>query len=126
VTDGVDNSLTANNNDRPNVVGTWQLSNPTLRQDFNTAAFAKSPAGTFGNAGRNIIPGRANWNLDVAVWRSFPILERKSLNFRAEAFNVVNHVEYSNPNTSLNAATFGQITSSANPRIMQMALKFLF
>jgi hypothetical protein len=126
VTDGVDNSLTANNNDRPSLVGTWQLSNPTLHQDFNTVAFAKSPAGTFGNAGRDIMPGRANWDLDVAVWRSFTFMERKSIDFRAEAFNAVNHVQYGNPNTSLNAATFGQITSSANPRIVQMALKFRF
>ncbi len=126
VTDGVDNSLTANNNDRPNVAAAWQLPNPTIHQDFNTSAFVKSPVGTFGNAGRDIIPGRANWNLDVALWRSFPFMERKSIDFRAEAFNAVNHVEYGNPNTALNAATFGQITSSANPRIMQLALKLVF
>ncbi len=126
VTDGVDNSLTGVNSDRPNVVGDWRVSNPTLAQYFNVAAFAKSPLGTFGDAGKAIIPGRTNWNLDMALWRVFPIRERVRLNFRAEAFNVVNHVRYNNPNTALNAGTVGQTTSALDPRIMQMALKVVF
>ncbi len=126
VTDGVDNSLTSVNADRPNVVGNWQVSNPTLSQFFNVSAFAKSPVGTYGNAGKAIIPGRANWNLDMAVWRSFPIAEAKKIDFRAEAFNAINHVQYGNPNTALNAGTFGQTTTAANPRIMQLALRLTF
>jgi hypothetical protein len=126
VTDGVDNSLTSINNDRPNVVGTWKVSDPTLGQYFNVSAFAKSAVGTYGNAGKAIIPGRANWNLDMALWRSFPVREHIRLDFRTEAFNAVNHVQYGNPNTALNAGTVGQTTTAANPRIMQMALKVVF
>ena len=126
ITDGVDNSLTSINSDRPNVVGDWRLSNPTLGQYFNVSAFAKSTLGTYGNAGKAIIPGRTNWNLDLGLWRSFPVGEHRKVDFRAEAFNAVNHAQYGNPNTSLNAGTVGQTTTAANPRIMQLAMKITF
>jgi hypothetical protein len=57
-------------------------------------------------------------------------MEKLSLQARAEAFNISNHVNFANPNANLNApSTFGQITSvltGSNPRIIQFAAKILF
>jgi hypothetical protein len=120
ITSGTDNSLTGVGSDRPNVVGDWHVAQNTLAQWFNTAAFAK-------NGPVAIIPGRANWNLDATVSRSFPLKEAVKLDLRWEAFNILNHTRFNNPGTSLNSGTTFGITSSAlAPRIMQAALKVTF
>ena len=127
VTAGTDRSLTAVGNDRADVVGDWKLSQTTLQRYFNTAAFAPSASGTFGNTGRSIVRGRANWNLDVALWRSFPIRENLKADLRLEAFNVLNHSRFNNPGTALNAGpTFGVTTTALDPRILQIAMKVSF
>ncbi len=127
VTSGADNSLTGVGSDRPSVVGDWRVANNTLSQWFNTAAFAKNVAGAYGNAGVSIVPGRANWNLDGAIWRTFPIKERVKTDLRLEAFNVLNHARFNNPGASLNNGnTFGVTSSALAPRIMQVALKVTF
>ena len=126
VTVGTDNSRTANGADRPNVVGNPTLSNRTIAQWFNTAAFQANPVGTFGNAGRSLILGPGAWNLDIALSRSFSITERQRVDFRWEAFNLFNHTRFGSPSTAMNSATYGQITSAGDPRIMQFALKYVF
>jgi hypothetical protein len=108
-------------------VGDWHVAQNTLAQWFNTAAFAKNGPGQYGNAGVAIIPGRANWNLDATVSRSFPLKEAVKLDLRWEAFNILNHTRFNNPGTALNSGTTFGITSSAlAPRIMQVALKVTF
>jgi hypothetical protein len=126
VTDGTDISLTGVGLDRPNVTGDVHVAEPSIRQWFNTSAFTRQNAGTFGNASRNSILGPSRWNIDTAVWRTFPIWESFKLDVRWEAFNVLNHARFNNPNTSLNAGTFGQITTAQDPRIMQVAMKITF
>ena len=126
VTDGTDVSLTGVGSDRPNVVGDSHPSNPAILQWFNTSAFQKQAAGTYGNAGRNIVTGPGSWNLDAALWRTFPIRENLKLDLRWEAFNVLNHARFGNPNTVLSNGTFGQITTALDPRIMQVAMKVTF
>jgi len=130
-TDGTDISLTGLGSDRPNVVGDWHVSNPTIKQWFNTSAFTRQPTGTFGNAGRNTILGPSSWNVDAALWRTFKIKESTKMDVRAEAFNVLNHTRFGSPNgnpgTSLsNGNTLGQITNALDPRILQLALKLSF
>ncbi len=127
ITDGTDISLTGVGSDRPNVAADWQVDNPTIKQWFNTSAFTRQAAGTFGNAGRSTILGPSNWNLDAALWRTFRITENTKMDLRVEAFNVLNHTRFNNPGTSLNNGnTLGQITSALDPRIMQLALKVNF
>jgi hypothetical protein len=127
VTDGTDISLTGLGLDRPNVVGSAASSSQTLSQWFNTAAFQRQAAGTFGNAGRNLVRGPGAWNVDMAISRSFPVRENIKLNVRWEMFNAFNHTRFNNPGTNLNSATtFGIINSAQDPRIMQLAAKILF
>jgi hypothetical protein len=139
-TDGSDVSLSAVSSDRPNMVGNpltagQVAANPTCnaptaigteRAYFNPCAFMLQPAGTFGNEGRNVLFGPGHYNLDTAIWRSFRVRERIRLDFRGEAFNILNHAWWANPSASM-SATSGLITAAGNsPRILQVAMKLVF
>jgi len=64
--------------------------------------------------------------LDVALSRTFAVQDKKTLQIRAESFNLVNHVNFNTPVATLNSGNFGQITSAGDPRIIQLAAKFVF
>ena len=82
----------------------------------------------------NSIRGPGIFQLDTGLTRKFAIREGQSVEFRAEAFNLTNHVNPNNPSLLLNSQTFGKITSAGDPRItgpgdpriMQLALKYVF
>ena len=81
----------------------------------------------FGNAGRGIIRGPGYVNFDIAIYKNFIIRENgPRFQFRAESFNAMNHIQLSNPNTNIASSAFGQITSGAGARIIQLGLKFNF
>lgn len=114
------------NNDRPNVVGNWRLSNPTVQEWFNTAAFAPNAQYSFGNAGRNILRGPGLINLDIAAHKSFRLTERVSAQLRLESFNATNTPALGAPNVTVGSPQFGQIHSAGTPRDNQVGLKILF
>jgi hypothetical protein len=114
------------NNDRPNLIGNTELSDPTPDRWFNTAAFAFSAPGTFGNAGRNIVDGPGYQSFNAAVVKNTHFSEGVSLQFRAEAFNFFNHPNFNLPDNFLGSPTFGRITSARDPRHIQFGLKLLF
>lgn len=97
---------------------------------FNTACFAKSGQWEFGNEARVDPQLRAaginNW--DLAIFKKTQIKESVGLEFRAEAFNVFNRVQFTAPSTDVNSQfTFGVVTSQANrPRIIQFALRLSY
>ena len=113
-------------NDRPNLIGNPELSNPTTLQWFNTAAFAFPAPGTFGNAGRNILEGPGFQNVNASLVKNTALTERVNLQFRAEAFNLFNHPNFNLPDNFLGSPTFGRITSARDPRHIQFGLKLLF
>ena len=113
-------------NDRPNVVGNPEISNPTPERWFNTAAFAFPPPGTFGNAGRNILDGPGFQNVNAALMKNTALTERVNLQFRAEFFNLFNHPNLNLPDNFLGSPTFGRISSARDPRHIQFGLKLLF
>jgi hypothetical protein len=79
----------------------------------------------YGNAAQLRGPGLIN--LDMGLTRRFQVREWGSLEFRAEAFNAPNHVNPQNPVATLNSSTtFGKSVAAADPRIMQLALKYVF
>jgi hypothetical protein len=125
---GKDISLSAQLQDRPNVIlpGSVYPSTRTLGEYFNPAAFAVQPTGTFGDLGRDAIYGPGSIQFDAAFSRPFHLKERWRLDFRADFFNIMNHGNWSNPGTSIASSTFGQITTFSSPRIIQMALKLIF
>jgi hypothetical protein len=88
-----DNSNTGNTggifgSDRPNLVGDPHLSQPTVQEWFNTAAFAVAPPYQFGNAGRNILTGPGLVTFDLALSRRFRVREGMSMQFDLEGFNL--------------------------------------
>jgi hypothetical protein len=126
----------------------WNCARPDVVQNpnslasagtlFNTSAFSDSAIqpGTFGNAGRNIVLGPSDKSWDTSLIKQFPIHEQMHMEFRAECFNVLNHVNYlfqqfgaiSVEPTSLELGTgsFGQPQAARDPREIQLALKFYF
>jgi len=106
---------------------------------INPQAFTNVTSG-FGNAPRNFVSGFGAWQMDLALRRDFPIHERLSLQFRAEAFNVFNHPNFGTINSSFGQKTFGQATATlanslgilsplyqqGGSRSMQFSLKVIF
>jgi hypothetical protein len=86
------------------------------------------PLGTYGNTGKGAFNGPAFIGWDVGALKNFALSpgERFRLQFHAEFFNVLNHTNLNNPTTAANSANFGNIQSAGDPRIGQLALKFLF
>jgi hypothetical protein len=135
VTDGTDNSLTTIGQDRPNLVPGVNPYSKNLYpaagskpQWLNAAAYTLSPLGTFGNERPFQARGPGFANVDMAISKHFPVYERAQFELRGEAFNLLNHPNYSNPITSINStATFGRITTTANDaRLLQLAAKITF
>jgi len=96
---------------------------------LNYAAFTNNAYGTFGNSGRNSFRSKKNTDLDMALMKNFKITERWKATLRGEAFNIVNHANYFNPDTTFdntNANTFGTYTYARDPRQLQLALKLTF
>ena len=95
---------------------------------LNPAAFTTAPAYTFGNAPRTIgclSPGYENW--DISVFKSFPVRERITFQFRAEALNAFNTPQFRAPNTAVGNSNFGAITQQANfPRYLQLGGRISF
>jgi hypothetical protein len=113
--------------ERANIIGNPSLSKPSALEWFNTAAFAIPATYTYGNSGRNILRGPAFWNLDASLFRKFPFTENKSLEFRAEAFNMANTVILGQPGNDISAPNFGVITGTQNAsRIIQFGAKLRF
>jgi hypothetical protein len=112
---------------RPTLVGdpTLPRDKRTPQQWFNTGAFAITPQFTIGNASRNPVRGPSYHNVDLAVMRRFPA-PRGTFELRAEIFNLLNTPPLGAPASVLGAANFGTITSAGDPRVAQLALKFLF
>ena len=140
---GKDQSNTGHGYDRPNATGiSPKLDNPTTAQWFNLQAFAMQPLVSYGNLVRNIVTGPGIFGLDFSLHKGFRFTEKKRLDFRFEAFNVLNHPSFGDPNTSLasNALTasglaipgsgaFGTINNTRggiNMRELQFSLKLNF
>jgi hypothetical protein len=113
---------------RPNQIGDPNQGAPhTWAQFFNTAAFAPvTVGGAPGNAHRGSINGPGLVRFDLALLKNFAFTERFNLQFRAEAFNVFNHTNFSSIDRTRSSPTFGQVTATRDPRVMQLALKLGF
>ena len=127
----IDNSNTGNvggffAHDRPNRVGDARLAHPTPERYFNVDAFEIADPFSFGNSGRNILTGPPLYGLDLALIRNFRIREATRLQFRAEFFNLLNRTNFDLPESFLDRATFGRITSAGPARQIQFGWKLLF
>jgi hypothetical protein len=122
-------------------------------KSFNLAAFSAPPSGRDGDLGRNVLRGLGAWQIDFALHREFKLGEKRKLEFRAEAFNILNHPNFANPSDfqspgilTLSSAGSGAATQMlanglspysalgglnslfqiGGPRTMQFALRLVF
>jgi hypothetical protein len=106
---------------------------------LNPAAFAIPDLGTYGNTAYGIVQGPGMIQLNMALARTFPIWEKTTFQIRAEAFNLPNHLNPSNPTAARNSSLYGVINSdqsgniggslqvnAGDYRIVQLAAKFVF
>jgi hypothetical protein len=131
ITSGVDNARTGQGGQHADLTGAPpslgdQSETALLVQYLNKAAFAANALGTSGNLGRNTFfgVGRSSW--DSGLHKDFRINERLKSQFRYEVFNTLNHANFGLPAGSMTSANFLRITSAADPRIMQLALRFVW
>ena len=112
---------------RPDVNGSVGMPQ-TVNAWFNTGAFSLPAVGQWGNLGKNAVygPGRDNWNL--SLFKSFLFSEARGsrLEFRFEMFNAFNHTQFQNVSSTFTSSNFGAVTSTWDPRTMQLGLKLYF
>ena len=106
---GVQSTGTGN---RPNRTCDGNLSNPTIDRWFDTSCFVPPTdiTGTFGDAGRGIIRGPGSFNVDASLIKNTKI-GRYTTEIRVEAFNLLNHPQFANPNTTVGNAAVGTISA---------------
>jgi hypothetical protein len=128
VTDARGSSLQAvRGNERPNCVGDWKPSDQTINNWIDINAFQRAASGTFGNCPVGVARAPGFTNIDMTLGKRFYMGERY-FEFKLEAFNVFNHVNYGPPARNIgDPNTFGKITSTiGNPRIIELGFKFYF
>lgn len=125
---------------RPNLTGSvaavynprssWVKTASSLSGVYSKAAVSvPGISQPYGNAGRNILRGPSYYNLNLGVHKQFPLgFENSNLEFRAEAFNIFNHSNYTAPDSAVTDGAFGSFTSSTvqPSRQLQMALRLAF
>ena len=113
---------------RPNRVGDPKLPSDerTPAHWFNTAAFAAANQFTIGSASRNPVRGPSYRDLDLAVMRRVGFGGERAIELRLEVFNLLNTANFGAPAAQLGPASFGTITTTLDPRVVQLAVKCLF
>jgi hypothetical protein len=108
--------------------GVTSVSDPSMAEWFNTAAFTNPPAYSFGADSRtepNLRnPGTISFDSALSRWQ--PIHERARLQFRADMYNILNHPNLGAPSASVTSSTFGQITTKSGNRTITMSLRLEF
>ena len=96
---------------------------------FDASQFSLPALGTMGNARRRFFSGPGMENLDATLSREVRMSEGRTFEFRAEAFNAINHAQFFGPATvegNMSSGTFGQAVSAMPPRLMQIAVRYKF
>jgi hypothetical protein len=131
------NVLSTGTGNRPNRICDGNINNPTIDRWFDLSCFVPptDTTGTYGNAGRGIIRGPGSFNIDASLIKNTRF-GRYTTEFRIEAFNLLNHPQFANPNVVIGNAAAGTITQMlSNPscslcgtieRQVQLAVKIRF
>jgi hypothetical protein len=108
----------------PNKVGDGRLDDASPEQWFDTTAFVAPPPNTYGDSGRGVLYAPGTQTVDVSLSRTFPVFRTFRLQFRADAFNLLNSPQFGFPNAAIGSPTAGRITTTiGDNRSLQFALK---
>jgi hypothetical protein len=113
---------------RADIVGDPSVASPSVNHWFNTQAYALPAPFAYGNSAPNSLWGPRLVTWDMGVFKTFPLYERSTLQFRSEFFNTLNHANFSNPQSNISVPSqVGRILStSTGPRVVQFALRLEF
>ena len=113
---------------RPNLVGdpTLPPDERTPHQWFNTAAFAVAPQFTLGSASRNPVRGPSYRNVDLALMRRVPVGATRHVEAAREIFNLLNTAHSRRSRAACAARRLRHDHAALDPRVVQLAVKFLF
>ncbi len=115
---------------RPDLISNPNLGPHTPSQWVSPSAFQllnpNTQAGQFGNEGRNVVRGPGIESVDLSLFKDFRVSESQRVQFRAECFNSLNHPNFGLPENDLESPAFGQILQAGPPRLLQLALKYIF
>ena len=102
----------------------------TFFRQFDTSKFSVPPMNVRGNSGLGTVRGPGQNNLDLSLAKTFPIFETLHLEFRADAFNALNHTQWTGVNTTYPSGStqypFGQVNGAREARIGQVGAKLVF
>ena len=102
----------------------------TTAQYFNTSCFAALTLAQTGerpgNAGRNTVRGPGFQRTDLSIFKNFDFASHHRVQVRIEGFNIWNQARFGQPNGIFGSATFGQITTADDGRVIQLGLKYIF
>jgi hypothetical protein len=125
---GITNDFAGANDYRPNVTCDPYASTKSVTGWFNPACVTipTDPSQPFGNAARNSVRGPNFWTVDFSLSKQVALAGAAKVQFRLEAFNLFNRVNYTAPSGNRSTAAFGTITSTYDPRQMQLGVKVLW
>lgn len=125
---GMDTGGAGQNVDTPNFTpGPLNFTNPRTRQKyFNTSLFSQGGLGQLGTASQRFIHGPGLNNFDLSLTKNLRLTESKSLQFRGEFFNAINHAQFNNPSGNFLSSSFGLVTAARSTRVGQVAMKLYF
>jgi hypothetical protein len=126
---GITQDFRGATNYRPNLVGDPYGDRDSITAYFNRDAFTiPETSSPFGNAARNIARGPRQWTVDFALQKRFrlPVGSSTNVEVRAEAFNLLNRTNFNPPNGNISANGFGTITSTGDPRQVQLGVRLTF
>jgi len=98
----------------------------SLKRWFETGAFAQPPVNQFGNQGVNIVRADGRTSVNASLLRDFLLREGLKLQFRGEAFNLLNHANFQLPGQVFGNADFGIVNAAAAPRQLQLGARLVF
>jgi hypothetical protein len=110
---------------RPNLASAYKKVG-TVKQWFDTSVYKAPAYGFFGNARNGSIRGPGYTTVNLSINKAFPITHRINFMLSAEAFNLANHPNMKGVDTSLGDGSFGQVTSTGDPRILEFSGKISF
>jgi hypothetical protein len=112
---------------RPDVTGqSISISDPSVSQWFNTAAFVEAPLGQYGDARRNSIEGPGTHVFDMSFTKLFPLRESRMLEIRAQFSNIFNTPNFTTIDTTVNTPAYGRVTAVGSMRAIQFLARFRF
>jgi hypothetical protein len=128
VVSGIAQDFRGANNYRANVSCDPRASAPTILAWFNKdcVSVPTDPSHPFGSAGRNTVRGPNFWQVDLAASKKFALGGPAAFEFRLEGFNLLNHTNFRAPNGNRSSGAFGTITSTYDPRQLQLGFKLLW